>query len=217
MENGKWTMDDGRSSVMNQSATSYFHKLSELLLSTQVTDGHGKALSLDEGVNRAVDLILSVRSASGKLMVIGNGGSAAIASHMQSDLCKAVGVRAMVFYETPLLTALSNDHGYGCVFERPVELWANTGDLLLAISSSGQSENILRAVQAASARGCRIITLSGLGTDNPLRRTGHLNFYVPSQVYGYVEAAHSVLAHFLTDSAMMSVAEVNSVSTAPIR
>lgn len=202
---------------MSQKATSYFHQVSELLQNTQVTDRQGTALPLDEGANQAIDLILSVKSACGKVIVIGNGGSAAIASHMQNDLCKSVGVRALVLYEIPLLTALSNDHDYECVFERLVELWADTGDLLLAISSSGQSENILRAVRTSVARGCQIITLSGFSTDNPLRRMGHLNFYVPSQVYGYVEAAHSVLAHFLTDSAMMSVAEVNSVSTAPIR
>lgn len=193
--------------MAKQSAAAYFHKLSELLLSPQVTDGDGVVLSLDEGTSKAVDMILSVGSASRKVMLIGNGGSAAIASHMQSDLCKAVGVRAVVFNEIPLLTALSNDHGYGCVFERPIELWANAGDLLLAISSSGQSENILRAVQASVARGCQVITLSGLSAANPLRRMGHLNFYVPSQAYGYVELAHSALAHFLTDCAMMSRSE----------
>ena len=198
--------------MVNQSATAYFRKVSELLLSTQVTDRRGTVLSLDEGISRAVEMILGIKSTSRKVMLIGNGGSAAIASHMQNDLCKAVGVRAIVFNEPPLLTALSNDHGYGCVFERPVELWANAGDLLLAISSSGQSENILRAVRASVVRGCQVITLSGFSADNPLRRIGHLNFYVPSQVYGYVEAAHSVLAHFLTDCAMTSVAEVNSVS-----
>lgn len=193
--------------MAKQSAAAYFHKLSELLLSLQVTDGDGVVLSLGEGTSKAVDMILSVGSASRKMMLIGNGGSAAIASHMQSDLCKAVGVRTMVFNEIPLLTALSNDHGYGCVFERPIELWANTGDLLLAISSSGQSENILRAVQASVARGCQVITLSGSSADNPLRRMGHLNFYLPSQVYGYVELAHSALAHSLTDCATMSRSE----------
>ena len=202
---------------MFKTATSYLNALSELVLTTQVTDVHGAALSLDEGAERGVQMILSAGADSRKVMLAGNGGSAAIVSHMQNDICKAVGVRGIVFTEQPLLTALTNDDGYEAVFERPVQLWAEPGDLMLTISSSGKSENILRAVQAASARGCRIITLSGLGTDNPLRRTGHLNFYVPSQVYGYVEAAHSVLAHFLTDSAMMSVAEVNSVSTAPIR
>ena len=188
--------------MVGQSATAYFRKLSELLLSLQVTDEHGAVLSLNEGTDKALDLILSVKSASRKMMLIGNGGSAAIVSHVQNDLCKAVGVRAMVFNEQPLLTALSNDHGYGCVFERPVELWADTGDLLVAISSSGRSENILRGVRASLARGCDVVTLSGFSPDNPLRRMGHLNFYVPSQVYGYVELAHSILAHFLTDCAM---------------
>jgi D-sedoheptulose 7-phosphate isomerase len=189
---------------MNKKATSYFKHVYDLLLSAQVTDEHGAVLSLDEGTSKAVEMILSVESDLGKVMLIGNGGSAAIASHMQCDLCNSVGIRAMVFYETPLLTALSNDHGYGRAFEPPVELWANTSDLLLAISSSGQSENILRAVQAAAKRGCQIITLSGFSDDNPLRRMGLLNFYIASQDYGYVELAHSALTHFLTDRATMS-------------
>ncbi|MBI4169128.1 MAG: SIS domain-containing protein [Acidobacteria bacterium] len=165
-------------------------------------DGQGTLLPLDEGAKRAVDLILAVRAASGKVMLIGNGGSAAIASHMQNDLCKAADVRALVFNEPTLLTALSNDDGYGSVFERPVELWATPGDLLLAISSSGRSENILRAVRKAAAAGCEVITLSGFGADNALRGMGTINFYVPSRVYGYVEVIHSALAHFLADCAM---------------
>jgi len=138
---------------------------------------------------------------------MGDGDSAAIASHMQNDLCNAVGVRAMVFSEAPLLTAPANDHGYGCVFEQPVDLWADAGDLVVAISSSGPSKNVLRAVRASVARECQVITLSGFSADNPLPRMSHLNFYVPSQVYDYVEAAHSVLAHFLTDGAMASGSE----------
>lgn len=189
---------------MNKKVTSYFKCLYDLLQSAQVTDGQGAVLSLDEGASKAVAIILSVKSGTGKVMVIGNGGSAAIASHMQSDLCRAVGVGAMVFNQAPMLTALANDYGYACVFERPVELWAHAGDLLVAISSSGQSENILRAVQAAATRGCQIITLSGFNADNPLRQLGSVNFYIPSPDYGYVEVAHSALAHFLTDCAAMS-------------
>lgn len=196
--------------MVNHSGISYFHNLSELLLNTQVTDADGIPLSLDEGANKAVDMILAAKSACKKVMLIGNGGSAAIVSHMHNDLSKAAGVRAMVFHELPLLTALTNDHGYGYVFEQPVDLWAENGDLLLAISSSGQSENILRAVRSAKARGCQILTLSGLLADNPLRGLGRLNFYVPSQVYGYVELVHSVLAHFLTDCAMTSQAEMRN-------
>jgi len=186
---------------MNQKATSYFKHLGDVLLRVQVTEGHGAELSLDKGTSKAAEMVLSVKANSGKVMVIGNGGSAAIASHLQNDLCQAVGVRAMVFAEASALTARANDHGYECVFEQPAELWADADDLLVAISSSGQSENILRAARAASARGCRVITLSGFSADNPLRRLGNLNFYVPSPEYGYVESAHSVITHFLTDYA----------------
>lgn len=187
--------------MINQRATSYFKHLGDLLLRVQVTEEHGAELSLDKGTSKAAEIVLSVKANSGKVMVIGNGGSAAIASHLQNDLCKTVGVRAIAFSQVSLLTALANDHGYECVFERPVELWADADDLLVAISSSGQSENILRAARAALARGCRVITLSGFSADNPLRRLGDLNFYVPSPEYGHVESTHSVITHFLTDYA----------------
>lgn len=188
-------------------ATAYLGQVSDLLKSIQATDRQGTVLSLDAGVERAVAIILSIKANSGKAMVIGNGGSAAIASHMQSDLCQPVGLRAMVFTETPLLTALSNDHGYNYAFEQALELWADAGDLLIAISSSGQSESIIRAVQAAAARKCRIITLSGFNADNQLRGLGEMNFYVSSAEYGYVESVHSVLTHLLTDYAVSARAE----------
>lgn len=192
---------------MNDKATSYFKELSKLLLSVQVRDQHNSVVSLDEGGAKATEMILSVKTASCKVMLIGNGGSAAIASHMQNDLCKTVGVRATVFNEAPLLTALANDGGYECAYEHLVDLWANADDLLIAISSSGQSENIVRAVQVSVRRKCQVITLSGFSPDNPLRRMGHLNFYVDSEAYGNVELVHSALAHFLTDRAGMSNVE----------
>ena len=193
---------------MGQSVTSFVQTVSKLLFGTQVTDRNAVSLSLDEGAGKAVEMVLQVGSASRKVMLIGNGGSAAIVSHMQSDLSIAVGVRAMVFTDTPLLTALSNDLDYDCVYEQGVQLWAEPGDLLLAISSSGQSGNILRAVRASVDRGCQVVTLSGFGSDNPLRRLGDVNFHVPSEVYGEVEAAHATLAHFLVDSAAVVSAEM---------
>ena len=114
---------------------------------------------------------------------------------MQADLCMT-GVRAMTFNNPPLLTALANDYGYETVLEGLVRLWVDQGDLLIAISSSGQSENILRAAQASLAK---VITFSGFRPDNPLRDMGYLNFYVPSWTYDDVEVAHSTLTHFLTN------------------
>jgi len=187
---------------VKETATSYFKRLSDLLQDVQVTDKHGRKLTLDDGADKAISIILSVKIDLAKIMVIGNGGSAAIASHMQNDLCKAVGVRVLDFSQVPLLTALSNDHGYECVFERPIDLWSDSKDLLIAISSSGQSENILRATKVAVVKGCQIITLSGFNEENLLRSMGDVNFYVPSSAYGYVESTHSVLAHYITDYAV---------------
>ena len=73
--------------------------------------------------------------------------------------------------------------------------------MLIAISSSGKSENIIRATNAALKKGCTVVTLSGFKADNPLRQIGHVNYYVPSDEYGYVELIHSIIAHYLSDAA----------------
>jgi D-sedoheptulose 7-phosphate isomerase len=187
--------------VLQQKVTDYFKTLSELLLSIETTDQQGASLSLEAGAEQAVGMILEAKSASRKMLLAGNGGSSAIVSHVQNDLCKSVGVRAMVFTEQPLLTALANDDGYGSVFEWPIGLWAESGDLMLTVSSSGQSENIVRGLTAARENGCRLITFSGFKPDNLSRSMGDLNFYVPSSVYGFVETAHTALAHYLTNMA----------------
>lgn len=178
----------------------FIDRISKMLLNTEVSEGK-HLISLNEGVIKTVDRIKSAKTAGNKVLIIGNGGSAAIASHIHVDLCNSVGVKALVFGDVPLLTALSNDYGYIYVYERQIKLWAEKEDLLIAISSSGQSENILRAVRLARDLGAFIVTLSGFKTDNPLRSMGDINFYVNSDFYGYVESTHSVLAHYLTDRA----------------
>ena len=186
-------------------AADYCRKLSDLLLNTQMTSRKGSLLSeipFNEGAKKAVDLILSAKTNSAKILLLGNGGSAAIASHIQNDLCDSIGVRAMVFNEAPFLTAVANDHGYETFFEQAVKLWAEAEDVLIAISSSGKSENILRAVRLAREKNVQIITFSGFLSNNPLRQLGDFNFYISSQEYGFVETSHAVLGHFLTDCAL---------------
>jgi len=188
---------------MPLSASTYFRVQAELMQALEITDARGESLALEAGAARAAEMLSHIQATGAKIIVIGNGGSAAIADHLQMDLCNAAGIRALVFDMGPMLSALSNDHGYGCVFERPITQWAEPGDLLIAISSSGQSENILRGARAAASKGARILTLSGFKPDNPLRGMGDLNFYAPSSVYGHVELAHSILAHFLSDGARL--------------
>jgi len=181
------------------STGSYLTRLFDIVQHVEITDRANDFLTLDDAAIEFTRLLLKIKSKSGKVILVGNGGSAAIASHMQNDLCAAVGVRAMVCTEIPLLTALSNDESYQEAYERQIELWANTGDLLVAISSSGQSENILKAVEQAVVHGCEVVTLSGFSSNNQLRALGDLNFFVRAESYGHVELAHSILTHLLTD------------------
>lgn len=177
----------------------YGRELANLIVNTCVTDGDGRKLALAEGATRALGLLREVADRGLKCLLAGNGGSAGVVAHVQNDLCKADGIRAMVFTEQPLLTALANDRGYETVYEFPIRLWASSGDLLIAVSSSGRSENILRAVRAARQKGCSVISLSGFAEDNPLRSLGDLNFHTPSSSYGHVETSHAAILHFLTD------------------
>lgn len=185
------------------SARTYLANLGSLFERIEASDLGGQSATLDRATDSAVGMVLDLRGAGKKAMLIGNGGSAAIVSHMQNDLFKTVGVRALVFNEQPLLTALANDDGYESVFRQPVERWADTGDLLFAISSSGESNSIVTAVAAARQRGCRVVTLSGFKPSNRLRTLGDVNFYVPDASYGYVEMTHAILLHCIADLATM--------------
>lgn len=168
----------------------------------ETTDAQGVPISFVKAMEASKGLLLTAKQQGKKVMVIGNGGSAAIASHMQTDLCHSLGIRGLVFNEPPLLTALANDNGYENAFQRLVDLWAEPGDVLVAISSSGKSKNILNACAAARAKGCSLVTLSGFGSDNPLRGLGDINIYVANGIYGAVESAHAVLVHHVTDQVL---------------
>ena len=190
--------------MIRLNAKTYFQTLTDLIVNIQVTDRNSVPLELEEGAEQAIQMILETDAASGKVMITGNGGSATIASHVHADLYKGVGVKSLVFTEQALLTALANDDGYGSVYEGPVRQWSQQGDLLITVSSSGGSENILRATACARELGCRVITLTGFKPDNPSRKLGDLNFYVKSSEYGFVETAHAALTHFLTDQARVA-------------
>ena len=186
-------------------ATGYLSGLARTFERVEITDAKGTVFPIDDGIARIVEFVLSLRD-GGKALLIGNGGSAAIVSHMHNDLCKALGVRAIVFNETPLLTALANDEGYPEVFHRPIQLWADRHDVLISVSSAGESENIVKASALARDKGCKVVTFSGFKPTNRLRQIGDLNVYVPASTYGYVEMAHSVIAHCVTDIAAMRTA-----------
>jgi len=137
------------------------------------------------------------KQGEGQLMFIGNGGSAAIASHMATDFMNKGRFNTRCFNDLAALTCLSNDYGYENVFSMQIARANGLGDVLIAISSSGESKNICQAVEMAKAG---IITFTGFEETNRLRSLGHYNFYVPSKNYGIVETAHLGLLHALLEA-----------------
>ena len=180
----------------------YFSTLLRVQQEAVVTCANGVPVGLDRFFETAIEWSHRTHASGGKLMFIGNGGSATIASHMAIDFTKNAGMRAIAFNDAAALTCLGNDLGYANVFAKQIEMLATDKDLLVAISSSGHSENILKGVAAARSAGCDIVTMSGFAVDNPLRKLGDLNLYVASQEYGFVEAAHLGLCHAWIDFAM---------------
>ena len=127
---------------------------------------------------------------SGKIIIIGNGGSASIASHVAVDLTKAANIRAISFNDSSLLTCFSNDYGYEHWAEKAIEFYADKNDLVVLISSSGQSKNIINCATKAKSMNIPIITLSGFMNNNPLREMGNVNLWVDSKSYNIVEITH---------------------------
>jgi len=177
----------------------YFRALEALLRNTEVTDHGRKGMSLAAGCAWVREVAHQAHDAGNKIIFIGNGGSAGIASHLAIDFSKNGGLRATALNDPAALTCLGNDLGYENVFAKQIELHGRAGDLLVAISSSGRSPNIVNAVQAARQRDCKIATFSGFTEDNPLRNLGDVNFFVNSKEYGFVEIAHLTLCHAVLD------------------
>ena len=170
---------------------------------------------IDEAAHRrSVALVLEAKRKSNTLYFIGNGGSAAIASHMAADFMKNGQMKAMCFNDGPLVTCIANDHGYGDVFARPLQRFARSEDILFAISSSGESANILEAVGIAKMHNMDVITLSGFSPDNRLRQQGDVNFWVDSDRYGVVEVTHHAIVHSILDAVM---ARPDTVKSQPER
>jgi len=188
--------------VMSSLFSAYVEALYQTV-STACVNVAGKGdVSMDEGMALVKDAMVRVVRGPNKVMFIGNGGSAGIAGHMAIDFTKNGGVRSLTFNDASSLTCLGNDLGYDQVFAKQVEMHGVNGDILIAISSSGESKNILNAVDAARAKKCFVVTLSGFSDGNALRKAGDVNFYVASRAYGFVETAHQAILHAILDTAM---------------
>jgi D-sedoheptulose 7-phosphate isomerase len=137
-------------------------------------------------------LLEEVRSRGGKVMLAGNGASASMASHFAVDFTKQAGIRTISFNDSAMITAYGNDYGYEKWVAKAIEHHADRGDLVILISSSGTSPNVVQAARTALEHGCRLVTLTGFDADNPLRTLGEVNLWVESRSYNIVESVHSM-------------------------
>jgi D-sedoheptulose 7-phosphate isomerase len=178
-------------------------ELARILGQLRFSDESGTALPADEGFNRWRKLTLDLRDRRGTVYLIGNGASASMASHFAADLAKNARLSTQVFSDLSLLTAISNDMGYDHVFAEPLRRRGQKIDMLVAISSSGKSPNILSAVEIARELGITVVTLSGMSPTNPLQSRGALNLYVPADSYSMAESCHAAALHWWIDLVQM--------------
>ncbi len=161
-------------------------------------------VKLRRPILEAANLIQQTFESGGKLLICGNGGSAAEAQHLSSDFVgrylkdrRAVNAMSLTT-DTSSLTSIGNDYGFDRVFARQIEAYANKGDLLLCISTSGKSTNIISAAKLAKLMHVKIISLSGKG-GGKLKSLSDVNLIVPSDHTPYIQETHLVIIHALCD------------------
>jgi D-sedoheptulose 7-phosphate isomerase len=171
-----------------------------------------------EPLAQITEMILSAGRDGKSIYILGNGGSAATASHLACDLAKTASVpghprlRALAFTDNmPLLTAWGNDASYDVVFAEQVTTFVRPGDLVIAISASGNSPNVIAAASAARSIGASIIGLIGFGGGR-LKSWCDVSLVVPSNEYGPVEDAHMVFVHAVTAAIRAALTERVAIS-----
>jgi len=146
-----------------------------------------------EKIIEAKNIIVNANKNNRKVMIFGNGGSAAIASHVSVDLTKNAKIKCFNFNEADLITCFSNDYGYERWIEKTIDFYGENEDILILISSSGKSQNMINACKAAKNKKLsNIITFTGHQKNNPLSKLGNINFWIDSKAYNFVENTHQL-------------------------
>ncbi len=179
-------------------------RLQNCLSSIEVSGANNTPGCCPEGCDQAFSvwkgMTEELRDQGKIIYLIGNGASASMASHFSADLAKNAYVHTQVFTDLALITALANDISYDQVFVEPLKRRLTKNDMLVAISSSGNSPNVLNACRFAADTGASVITLSAMSPQNNLRAIGDINFWLPAETYGMAETGHSCILHYWMDS-----------------
>ena len=145
------------------------------------------------------DILKEVSAKGNKVIIAGNGGSAAMASHVAVDFTKQGGIKTVNFNEPDLITCFANDYGYDKWVAKAIEFYGDPGDIVILISSSGSSQNMVNAAKTAKALEMMVITFTGFNEDNPLKQSGDLSFWLDSKAYNVVENTHQIWLLMICD------------------
>ncbi len=149
-------------------------------------------IDVSEQIIKSKQIILKSKQNGGKLIFAGNGASASIANHASLDFTKQGKVNSVNFNESAFITAFANDYGYESWVQKALEFYANDNDVVVLISSSGTSKNIVNAAKYAKKRGLKIITFTGFSDRNPLKMAGDINFWLDCKAYNIIEGIHQL-------------------------
>ncbi len=177
----------------------YIDSIQNLLKTTKVFDVYGEEKEINQAFSSIVSLAERCREEQGEIIFIGNGASAAIASHSAADIFKNAQIKTRVLTDAALITAMGNDLCYEEVYSTPLNFLLSEKDILVAISSSGNSPNIIEAAKVAQKKNASLISLSAFSPNNSLQKMGTFNFYVPAESYGKAETCHAAILHYWTD------------------
>lgn len=181
----------------------YIKELWEKLEHTEISKACcEKCVDYTEGINLLMSVFSEHKKMQSQLFFIGNGGSSAIASHMTADFMKNGGMNTYSLYDNAVTTCMGNDYGYEYIFSKPMERLVRKGDLLVVISSSGNSRNICNAIDVAKRKKATVITFTGFEEGNKAKQMGDINVYVPSRKYGIVESIHNLMLQQIVDCIM---------------
>ena len=149
---------------------------------------------------KIIKLLKNIKSKNKKVIIVGNGGSAAIASHFSVDLTLNSKIKCINFNDADLITCFANDFGYENWVSKAINLYGDKGDALIAVSSSGRSKNIVNACKEGKKKKfSSIITFTGFEKNNPVRKNGKLNIWIDSKIYNYIENLHQILLLMIVD------------------
>ncbi len=184
---------------MKEIVKTYFEEVVKNLSGIDVTNSENKKSDFNQAIANSIDVINKSSDSGKKIMFNGNGTSAGVSSHIATDFWKNAAIKAPAFNDSSLLTCISKDYNYQYVFEKPIEMFAEKGDILIGISSSGKSENVIKNARMGLYKGCKLIRLLGSEENNALRLLGLINFYVPCSSYGPAEIIHQAICHSIID------------------